>query len=149
MAVYEFNPTEKQIEDYIPFLSGMTEKEFKELISDVREIFVNNSYKIISRRMDWYFAYFSYSLETLYNNLIPFLLMNDLARVFKYKGHDGIIYKFIIVFKQQGKEEDTISIVEKILEDIFDPYKDFIEIPSEHKIEEINNLVEQLEELHW
>ena len=52
MAVYEFNPTEKQIEDYIPFLSGMTEKEFKELISDVREIFVNNSYKIISRRMD-------------------------------------------------------------------------------------------------
>ena len=146
MAVYEFNPTEKQIEDYIPFLSDMNEKEFKALISDVREIFVINPYKIISRRIDWYFAYFSYSLETLYNNLIPFLLMNDLTRVFKYKGHYEGIYKIIIVFKEQGKERDIISIAENILQDVYDSYE---EESSQYKIELMNDLVEQLEELHW
>lgn len=145
MAVYEFNPTKEQIEDYIPFLQGMNEEEFKSLISDIRELFVNSSNKIISRRMDWYFADYSYSIETLYGNLIPFLLMNNLARVFKYKGHNDRIYSAIIVFKQQGKEKDTKSIAKIILQDV----DSFSEESSEYQIEEINDLVEQLKELHW
>ena len=80
------------------------------------------------------------------NNLIPFLLMNNLARVFKYKGHN-IIYKFILVFKKQGRKEDIKSIAESILEDVYG-YDYFSDLPSADKIQDINDLVDMLEELH-
>lgn len=147
MAVYEFYPSKKQIEDYIPYLSGMDGEEFKHLISNVREVFVNSPDKTISRSMDWYFADYSYSLKTLYNNLIPFLLMNNLARVFKYKGYNDI-YKFIIVFKQQGREEDIKSIAKTIIEEVYG-YDYLNELSPKDKIQEINDLVGMLEELHW
>lgn len=147
MAAYEFDPSEKQIEDYIPYLSGMNEKEFKELISEVKQLVTYYPSKIIPRNMYYYIAPFSCSPETLYNNLIPFLLMNNLARVFKYKGHN-IIYKFILVFKKQGRKEDIKSIAESILEDVYG-YDYFSDLPSADKIQDINDLVDMLEELHW
>ena len=65
MAAYEFDPSEKQIEDYIPYLSGMNEKEFKELISEVKQLVTYYSSKIIPRNMYYYIAPFSCSPETL------------------------------------------------------------------------------------
>lgn len=144
MAVYEFNPN-PYIEDYIPYLDGMTEEEFKSLILDMRELYANATYKLISNKDVWYFYGYNSSVDVLYNNLIPFLLMNNLARVFKNKGNDSFISKIIIVFNRKDKKESTIEIAENILHQ----YDDFIENSGPLFLKEVKNIAEDLEELHW
>ena len=149
MAVYEFNPN-PYIDDYIPYLDGMTEEEFKNLILDVKELFVKSTSKIISQRLDWSFLARGYSIDTLYNNLIPFLLMNNLTRVFKYTGQDGLIqneliYEIIIVFNRKDKKESTMDIAEKILRQ----YDYFIENSGLLFEKEVKDIAENLEEFHW
>lgn len=144
MAVYEFNPN-PYIKDYIPYLDGMTEEEFRSLILDMKELYANSTYKVISNKDIWYFLLHSHSIDTLYNNLVPFLLMNNIARVFKNKRNDSFISKIVIVFNRKDKKESTTEIAENILHQ----YDDFIENNGPLFEKEVKNIAEDLEELHW
>lgn len=144
MAVYEFNPN-PYIKDYIPYLDGMTEEEFRSLILDMKELYANSIYKVISNKDIWYFLLHGHSIDTLYNNLVPFLLMNNIARVFKNKRNDSFISKIVIVFNRKDKKESTTEIAENILHQ----YDDFIENSGPLFEKEVKNIAEDLEELHW
>ena len=143
MAVYEFNPN-PYIKDYIPYLDGMTEEEFRSLILDMKELYANSIYKVISNKDIWYFLLHGHSIDTLYNNLVPFLLMNNIARVFKNKRNDSFISKIVIVFNRKDKKESTTEIAENILHQ----YDDFIENSGPLFEKEVKDIAENLEEFH-
>ena len=146
MAVYEFNPTEEMILEYKPYLVKMSFSDFKDTVRDLKEIFVNNSLKIIYRPLEYYVDN-NYSTDVVYSNIVPFLLMNNLTRIFKFKGYISNIYKVIIVFKLQDGEKDLIDIAEEILTDINRTYSFNENDDIQPSVDEVDDLVEDLEEI--
>lgn len=148
MTVYEFNPTEEMMLEYKPYLIKMSFSDFKDTVRDLKRIFVNNPLKIIYRPLEYYVDN-NYSIDVVYSNLVPFLLMNNLTRIFKFKGYTSNIYKIIIVFKLQDGEKDLIDIAEEILTDINRTYSFNENDDIQPSVDEVDDLVEDLEEIKW
>ena len=146
MTVYEFNPTEEMMLEYKPYLIKMSFSDFKDTVRDLKRIFVNNPLKIIYRPLEYYVDN-NYSIDVVYSNLVPFLLMNNLTRIFKFKGYTSNIYKIIIVFKLQDGEKDLIDIAEEILTDINRTYSFNENDDIQPSVDEVDDLVEDLEEI--